>query len=175
MAIVPAGARRCWSSPEPTQGSLCVAAGLWRARPPGTTPIHTKEHPVIKMRVTDVLSVFPLMYLPLLVAIPDRAFGEGGSAGMPEHASAERYGGGWTCDRGFRASEDACVPIQVPANGYLTDAQYGSGWTCDRGYRAVKDACVALEIPDNAHLDSSGNDWDCNEPYRKRDGKCTLM
>lgn len=206
----------------------------------GNGPFTPKEHPMIKMRLTDVLPIFPLLSPALLVAIPVPAFGQGSSVGVPEHASANRYGGGWTCargyresdgaclavlvpdhafatnksygpgwecnwgyreieqaciaikvppnayinssgagswtcNRGYRAERDACVAIKVPSHGYLTDAQHGPGWRCDRGYRALKDACVALEIPENAHLDYSGNDWDCNEPYRKRDGKCTLM
>jgi hypothetical protein len=31
-----------------------------------------------------------------------------------------------------------------------------------------------VNVAENAHLDSSGNDWECNRPYRKRQGKCTL-
>jgi hypothetical protein len=74
----------------------------------------------------------------------------------------------WTCDRGYRPVDETCVAIEVPVNGYLTGDSYGTGWKCDRGCRAATKACVALEIPENAHIDYSGNDWECNEPYRKR-------
>jgi len=26
----------------------------------------------------------------------------------------------------------------------------------------------------NAHIDYTGNDWDCNRPYRKSNGGCEL-
>ena len=129
---------------------------------------------MIKMRRTYTLSMFPLIYLALLVAVPDHAFGQGRSVGIPEHASAKRYGSGWECDRGYRVDKDACIAINVPSNGYLTDASYGSGWKCDRGYRADRGACVAFKIPENAHLNYSGNDWNCNRPYRKQQGGCAL-
>jgi hypothetical protein len=29
-------------------------------------------------------------------------------------------------------------------------------------------------MPANAHLDYSGNDWECNRPYRKQQEKCAL-
>jgi hypothetical protein len=32
-----------------------------------------------------------------------------------------------------------------------------------------------LDIPENAHIDYSGNDWECNEPYRKRQGRCARI
>ena len=68
----------------------------------------------------------------------------------------------------------ACVAIAVPPNGYLTGAPYGSGWKCERGYRAADEVCDDLKLPQNAHVDYSGNDWDCNPPYRKQQGKCVL-
>jgi hypothetical protein len=56
----------------------------------------------------------------------------------------------------------------------LLDASYGPGWTCNRGYEATDKACIALQVPENAHLDYSGNDWECNQPYLKRAGGCAL-
>ncbi len=58
--------------------------------------------------------------------------------------------------------------MKVPPNGYLEVSSYGSGWACERGYRAVDEGCMAVKVPENAHLDDSGNDWDCNRPYRKQ-------
>jgi hypothetical protein len=46
--------------------------------------------------------------------------------------SASRLGSGWRCERGFRESGEACVPVEVPSNRYL-DA-YGKGWKCERGF-----------------------------------------
>jgi hypothetical protein len=31
-----------------------------------------------------------------------------------------------------------------------------------------------VSVPENARLDYSGNQWHCNRPYRKRQGRCTL-
>ena len=83
------------------------------------------------------------------------------------------YGSGWACDRGYRATEQSCLAIVVPMNGYLLDASYGSGWKCHRGYEGVGEACVAVTLPANAHLDYSGNEWDCDPPYRRELDRCT--
>jgi hypothetical protein len=82
------------------------------------------------------------------------------------------YGPGWKCDRGYRAANDACVAVKVPENGYFVDASYGPGWRCRRGHRANNGACIALKLPDNAHIDYSGNDWECDKPYRNQRDKC---
>jgi len=74
----------------------------------------------------------------------------------------------------YRAIDEACAAIKVPANGYLVDSSYRTGWKCDRGYRAVKEACVAVKVAENAHLNASGNDWECNRPYRRKQEKCAL-
>jgi hypothetical protein len=84
------------------------------------------------------------------------------------------YGSDWQCDRGHRAVGEACVAITVPANGYLTESSYRSGWDCDRGYRVVDQACIAVEVPEHAHLDYSGNDWQCDHPYRKQQHRCAM-
>jgi hypothetical protein len=34
--------------------------------------------------------------------------------------------------------------------------------------------CVAVEIPANAHLNSAGNDWNCDRPFRRRTDTCVL-
>lgn len=81
-------------------------------------------------------------------------------------------GTGWACNRGYRAVDDVCVAIEVPEHGYLWDVSYGSGWRCERGYRAFEEACIAVEVPENAHLNSAGDNWDCNRPYRRQAGEC---
>jgi len=65
---------------------------------------------------------------------------------------------------------DACVSIEVPANGYL-DAR-GNDWKCERGFRQQDSVCVALALPANAYVDYSGNDWTCEEGFRKQSGAC---
>jgi hypothetical protein len=31
-----------------------------------------------------------------------------------------------------------------------------------------------LKPPENAHINYSGNDWDCNQPYRQQGDGCVL-
>ena len=47
---------------------------------------------------------------------------------VPPNAYLNHTGTGWACDRGYRVDDNACVAIEVPANGYLTEANYGPGW-----------------------------------------------
>ena len=63
--------------------------------------------------------------------------------------------------------------VKVPTNGYLSGSSQGTGWACDRGYVAVDLTCKLLQLPKHAHLDYSGNDWGCNEPYLKRTNQCS--
>lgn len=81
---------------------------------------------------------------------------------------------GWSCERGYRVSANQCWQIVVPPHGYLSSAYGGPGFECERGYRATDVACVAVTLPANAHLDYSGNDWDCNRPYRRDQNGCEL-
>jgi hypothetical protein len=90
------------------------------------------------------------------------------------HATASSYDLGWSCDRGYRAFGESCVSIDIPENAYLVDAAYGPGWRCERGYQAVAGACLPVQLPRSAHLDYSGNDWECDPPYRKRRDGCEL-
>ena len=96
------------------------------------------------------------------------------SVKVPSNAYLNYPGDGWKCNRGYRAIDEACAAIKVPVNGYLRDSFYGATWKCDRGYLAVKQACVAVVVAKNAHLNSSGNNWDCNRPYRRNQGECAL-
>ena len=126
------------------------------------------------------------------VKVPDNAYPTGSSYGrgwrckrgyqqlaetcvaikVPANAYLSYSGTGWTCDRGYRAYDNACVAIEVPKNGYLTEANHDPGWKCERGYSAVGAKCVPVQLPANAHLNYSGNSWDCDPPYRKRQGAC---
>ena len=131
---------------------------------------------MIKIRRTYALSIFPLLYLALLAAVPDQAFGQDRSAGIPEHASAKRYGGGWECDRGYREANGVCMAVKVPADAYATDVSYGAGWECNRGYGKVDETCVSIEVPPNAYLNASGSArWTCDRGYRPVDGACAFI
>lgn len=80
---------------------------------------------------------------------------------------------GWECERGYRVEMDTCIAIAVPENAYLVDRNYGPGWQCERGYSTKDDkTCNKLQVPAFGHIDSSGNDWECNRPYRKSGMSC---
>ena len=87
------------------------------------------------------------------------------------------HGSGWKCDRGYRAVDDDCVAIKVPANGYLADTPYGSGWKCDRRYREVGEACVAIKIPVNGYFVDSArrSGWACDRGYRAAGEACVAV
>jgi hypothetical protein len=91
------------------------------------------------------------------------------------NAYLQPSGDSWHCERTYRKVDDTCMAVAVPLNGYLADSAYGLGWKCERGFQAVDEACVALKMPEHTHLDYSGNNWNCNKPYRKKHDKCTLF
>jgi hypothetical protein len=93
---------------------------------------------------------------------------------VPQNGYLDASGDRWKCNRGYREVDETCVAVKVPTNGYLTDSLYGAGWKCERGYEVINDACVAVKVPENAHLDYSGNDWACNQPYRRQQGTCVM-
>ena len=86
-----------------------------------------------------------------------------------------KSGPGWECARGFRATASACIKIVIPANGYFSDQAYGPGWKCERGFAAEDKECRPLQLPINAHLDHSGNNWECDDPYQRRNEECVLV
>ena len=95
---------------------------------------------------------------------------------MPENASPNRYGSGWTCDRGYRKVDGICNVVKVPANAYPTDTSYGRGWRCSWGYRESGESCLAVKPPANAHLSSPhGDTWKCDRGFRKSDAKCVAI
>jgi hypothetical protein len=122
---------------------------------------------VRRMRRHRTLLIHPLILLAFLANRPGVALAQDGGAEIPENAHAKSYGRGWECDHGYRASDEACVAVKGPENGYLTASAYGPGWQCDRGYRAVDEACVAIKVPENGYLADSAS-----EPIRR--GKETV-
>jgi hypothetical protein len=61
---------------------------------------------------------------------------------IPRNAHPNPYGGGWTCDRGFRNNNGQCVAVQLPQNAELDI--YGSGWTCSYGFKQVGNECQKM-------------------------------
>ena len=74
----------------------------------------------------------------------------------------------------YQEIDDKCIAIKTPKNGYYSDSPSWPGWKCERGYRHVNEACVQVKLPTNAHLNHSGNDWECNRPYQRRQRKCVI-
>jgi len=122
---------------------------------------HAKEQPMIKMRRPYVLPMHPLICLALLAVVPGHVFARDPSVAMPEHASANRYGSGWECDRGYREANGACIAVKVPADAYATNASYGPGWECNWGYREVDETCAAIKVPPNAYLTNASYGSGC--------------
>lgn len=90
------------------------------------------------------------------------------------HLNHAAYGNGWQCDRGYVETNETCSPINLPQNAYLTGNTYDGGWECERGYKPLSDACVPLMVPENAHLNYSGNDWECDQSFRRDGANCVL-
>ena len=93
---------------------------------------------------------------------------------VPKNAYLNSSGVRWECERGFREVDETCVAIDVPRNAYLTESNFGSGWKCERGFQVEGEACNPIDLPANAHLDYSGNDWECDRPYRQQKDGCIL-
>ena len=115
-----------------------------------------------------LLLLLGLLILPAVAAAQAEVADE-----VPGNAHAERYGGGWECDWGYRTAAKSCEPITVPAYAHL-DA-FGGGWDCDRGYRKVNEACAAVEVPLHAFLNSRGHGWQCDRGYQRRDQSCVVV
>lgn len=60
----------------------------------------------------------------LVTASSSPVFAQVRAGDMPENASPNRYGGGWTCDRDYREADGICDAVKVPANAYPTDTSY---------------------------------------------------
>jgi hypothetical protein len=132
-----------------------------------------KDWPVSVMR-RPAASIHALILTAILTG-PGQAFAQLAAVEVPANATAARHGSRWTCDQGYRKLEDACAPVALPANAYLTNSAYGPGWACRRGYRAVDEACVAIAVPPNAYLDSLGERWECDRGYRKVAESCIAI
>ena len=82
---------------------------------------------------------------------------------VPPNAQLNRYGGGWSCRRGFVLSGAECVEVKLPANAQLDYS--GHGWACARGFVSLGAECAPVQMPENAQLDYSGHGWACKRGF----------
>lgn len=165
------------ASHEPAAGRAGIALSNHDQPLAGTvTPIllqgfasmtHTRRQRAVLMQLPVALTALTALFNP--------TYAQNAPIAPPANATAMTNGSGWRCDHGYRRDVESCVHVEVPANAYLTGSTYGRGWTCERGFRIRDDSCTAIELPANAHLDYSGNDWECNRPYRRLLRSCVLV
>lgn len=97
----------------------------------------------------------------LPIAIPDNGY-----------ATNLESGSGWRCERGFTVMGERCIPVSVPENAYFDEGAYPDQWKCERGFEQVDGFCISLSVPENAHLGYSGNRWECDKPYIRKEDSC---
>jgi hypothetical protein len=154
-----------------------------------------------------LLAVLILLAVPATAAtradplvVPENAYANGSSYGsgwdcsfgyrvdgavceiviVPANAYLNSRGIGWKCNRGYLAegfAAEACLKIQVPADGYLTESGNRAGWACERQFRATRDGCERILIPENAYFTSasSKSGWECERGYRAAMEKCVAI
>ncbi|WP_373032394.1 hypothetical protein, partial [Sulfurovum sp.] len=69
---------------------------------------------------------------------------------IPKNAHKNIYANGWSCDKGFKKSDNQCLAVQIPKNAQLS--YLGNSWECKKGYRRSGNQCLAVQIPKNAQL-----------------------
>lgn len=96
---------------------------------------------------------------------------------LPANAFLQSTGYGWQCERGYRQEQEACLPIMLPDNAYLTEDPSGSGWVCDRGFAATLDSCIPIAVPENGYLTNAdyGAEWVCERGFFEIDGRCDAV
>ena len=142
-----------------------------------TTALH-RPHAVTAMppQRTHARGIRLVMLLALLTTSSSPGFAQVRSDDMPENASPNRYGSGWTCDRGYRKVDGICNVVKVPANAYPTATSYGRGWRCTWGYRERGESCLAVKPPANAHLRSpNGDTWKCDRGFKATADTCVAV
>jgi len=139
--------------------------------------IHLKAYKILlngllRSRFT---SVYALLFLSLWGFSPGLVLAKTVYNEIPENASANRYGDGWSCDKGYRESKGTCVAITVPANAFPTNKSYGQGWECKRSFKQSDNTCNYIKVPKNGYLDYSGIRVKCNRGYLMVDKVCKLI
>jgi hypothetical protein len=93
---------------------------------------------------------------------------------VPAHAFLTTAGDEWRCNRGFEKKDRECIAVKIPDNASFVETLYGQKWKCDRDFEMKGPLCQQIKLPANAHLNSSGNAFDCNRPYRLLGGACIM-
>lgn len=121
-----------------------------------------------------VMIIASLVALSMAGTVPDAA-AQTADVLLPDHATARRYGGGWTCDRGYRQTGESCAAVVVPPNAYLSP--FGNDWECQRLFRKRDGACVAVVVPEHAYVDDDtyGRGWRCDQGFREASGACLAV
>ena len=71
---------------------------------------------------------------------------------IPENATKNRYGGGWTCNKGFSKSGNGCTEIQLPKNAVLDFS--GNNWTCEQGFIKERKSCREMSTAEKTAADA---------------------
>ena len=102
-------------------------------------------------RLLPTFSVFILCAIANTFAAATANAQTASEIAIPENASSQSYGKGWTCNSGFREAEDACKEIVPPEYAFLNDRAFGPGWDCLRGYKTSSDMRREIRDPANAY------------------------
>jgi hypothetical protein len=140
---------------------------LLRGRNPAASPFRAPAAPVLGETLPKPAQGRPLPpgIRPLSKALAAKD--------IPENATANSLGEGWTCNSGFRRAGTSCLPVQIPANAMLDFS--GHGWMCNSGFQRQAQRCVAISVPQNASLDPSGARWACNYGFRRQGQTCAAI
>jgi len=120
-------------------------------------------------------ATYLMLFLCLIVALPNHVFAKGVANDIPDNAKANSYGDGWSCNLGYRENKEGCAAVIVPANAYSTDRQYGKGWECKRGYLEVDGTCSYINVPKNGYLDYSGIRVKCDRGFLMINNSCEAI
>lgn len=137
--------------------------------------LHLKRYGIFRGRGQRPLQKPAYILIFLLAIVPGFVFADETPEKIPENATAKSYGGGWSCNKGFRESKGGCIAIRIPENAYPNNKSYGPGWECKRGFREAGETCKRINVPVNGYLDYSGMTVKCNRGYLMVDKTCKAI
>ena len=101
-----------------------------------TTPNPRNAVTAMSRRRTHARGIRSVAQFALLAGSSSPVLAQVRSGDMPESASPNGYladgscGPGWTCNRGYDATDEACIALQVPENANLDYS--GNDWECNQ-------------------------------------------
>lgn len=125
-----------------------------------------------KRRAETLESPHPMKHLAVAMLLSLLTFPVFGQS-LPENASKNVYGSGWSCNKGYSRSGNSCVQIRPPENASLN--YFGNGWECNRGFYKSGQKCQNVVPPKNASINYFGNGWECNRGYYKSGQSCAKV